>query len=618
MGKSIKVVLTTVIMLLFVGAVRVNAQITDEKDIPKGYKPIYTIADLYAINNDMEGNYILMADIDMSETAPGGEWDFGYGWKPIGYSSVTSYERFFGVLAGNGHRLYNMNIFGAVPYENIGLFAVNCGYIFDLAMEDIEISIVYEKNDYYGGCVGSIAGENLEPIYFCYATGNMVVSNSNKHVGGIAGGIDEIKDCYTSINIDADRAGGIMGYIDGSGEKSNCIALGTFKGNDYNPIVYSQNYRFDNCYYNKKLGEFQYYTGLSETQMKLKDCYTGFDFEKTWFIDKNSSYPYPQLRDCPQVRIESVSLVSKPDRLQYGIKDELDLTGASIKIDYEDDYSVTVPVEKDMCTYKWEKGIQTVTVDYFGKTATFDIEVGTEPEVLTVTAETSKMVVGDSFTFTADFNGSENILYSSSNSKVVKINKSTGAATAIKAGSSVITVKAGSLEKDIEVTVYKTEEDANKDDKDDKNSKTEITSDDVIPDFEMEVGEVFNLAVKKISSKKLSSSNKNVVTISKKGKVKAIAPGIATIKVKDKTTKKVVETFIILVVGETEADFEIEAGETIRVALKTGYTMKSSDESVISVAGKGKIVGNKPGTATVTVYDKSGKEYDKYVVVVTK
>ena len=45
----------------------------DEREIPEGYTQIYDAADLYAIRNDLEGNYIMMADIDLSEaTAPGG------------------------------------------------------------------------------------------------------------------------------------------------------------------------------------------------------------------------------------------------------------------------------------------------------------------------------------------------------------------------------------------------------------------------------------------------------------------------------------------------------------------------------------------------------------------
>lgn len=45
----------------------------DDSAIPEGYTPIYDAADLYAIRNDLEGKYIMMADIDLSEaTAPGG------------------------------------------------------------------------------------------------------------------------------------------------------------------------------------------------------------------------------------------------------------------------------------------------------------------------------------------------------------------------------------------------------------------------------------------------------------------------------------------------------------------------------------------------------------------
>jgi hypothetical protein len=41
------------------------------------YQEIRTIADLYAIRDNLRGNYILMNDIDLSEaTAKGGSWDF--------------------------------------------------------------------------------------------------------------------------------------------------------------------------------------------------------------------------------------------------------------------------------------------------------------------------------------------------------------------------------------------------------------------------------------------------------------------------------------------------------------------------------------------------------------
>lgn len=88
----------------------------------------------------------------------------------------------------------------------------------------------------------------------------------------------------------------------------------------------------------------------------------------------------------------------------------------------------------------------------------------------------------------------------------MSINKKTGVAKAIKVGTAVISVTAGSLTKEIEVTVSKTA-DANtgKDSKENKKTET-ITEDTVEPDFEMEIGESFKLAIKKIKSRNLASS----------------------------------------------------------------------------------------------------------------
>ena len=41
-------------------------------EIPEGYTPIKSVDDLYGINNNPEGSYILMNDIDLSQTAAGG------------------------------------------------------------------------------------------------------------------------------------------------------------------------------------------------------------------------------------------------------------------------------------------------------------------------------------------------------------------------------------------------------------------------------------------------------------------------------------------------------------------------------------------------------------------
>ena len=300
--------------------------------------------------------------------------------------------------------------------------------------------------------------------------------------------------------------------------------------------------------------------------------------------------------------------------------EKFDSTGGKVVINYEDNYSGTVPLEECELYGNWEKGKQTITVYYLDKFDTFEVEIGKEKPELTIFAEASELEVGEEFSFEAEYTGSEMVKYSSSNSKILSINSKTGDAKGIKAGSVIVTITAGELSKEIEVKVVKSGSDTEKTDKNSDNGKKTDTAkeDDVDPDFELEVGETFKLAIKKISTRKLSSSDKSIVTISKKGKVKAIAPGTATITIKDKSTKKVVEKYTVVVLSEEEPDFEIETGETMRIALKSGYTMKSSNENVLSVGSKGKVTGVKPGVATITVYDKSGKDVEKYLVEVTK
>lgn len=83
MKKRLIPIIASVVMVI--GAFSQNYKVeASTSKVPSGYTPIYTIEDLYGINDDLDGNYILMNDIDLSETKPGGEWDSGNGWTPIG------------------------------------------------------------------------------------------------------------------------------------------------------------------------------------------------------------------------------------------------------------------------------------------------------------------------------------------------------------------------------------------------------------------------------------------------------------------------------------------------------------------------------------------------------
>jgi hypothetical protein len=116
---------------------------------------VYTILDLYNIRYNLDGNYILMNDIDLTAaTAEGGDWDFdGRGWNPIGGEDIYSNSAFSGIFDGNGHSIKGMRInltnsnapSGIVKETNIGLFAnVTGGHIIIICL----ISMIFIVKSY--------------------------------------------------------------------------------------------------------------------------------------------------------------------------------------------------------------------------------------------------------------------------------------------------------------------------------------------------------------------------------------------------------------------------------------------------------------------------------------
>ena len=113
---------------------------------------------------------------------------------------------------------------------------------------------------------------------------------------------------------------------------------------------------------------------------------------------------------------------------------------------------------------------------------------------------------------------------------------------------------------------------------------------------------------------KYSSSNKKVATVDKKGKVKAVAAGIAKITVKSGSESIV---YTIIVPGTTaikgiKSSVSIKKGKRYTLKPKLSYTekadkvtYKSSNKKIATVSKKGVIKGKKKGTATITI--KSGK-----------
>lgn len=163
-----------------------------------GQTQINSEAGLRAIANDLAGEYILTADITLTEA-----------WTPIG----DNQNRFTGVINGNGKTIYGLK-FKDSSLNGAGFVGVAEGAIIrNLSIAGASI--------YGGQDVGGIVGLSYAPttIENCFTSG---VFSGWDHVGGIVGGskksdpegeFSDILNCYSTAAVisTAHQAGGIVG-----------------------------------------------------------------------------------------------------------------------------------------------------------------------------------------------------------------------------------------------------------------------------------------------------------------------------------------------------------------------------------------------------------------------
>lgn len=308
--------------------------------VPEGYTGIYTIDDLYAVRNNLSGKYILMNDIDMSETAPGGDWDNGNGWKPIGGSGENA---FTGTFDGNGYAVKNMHIYGDITRNGgYGLFGSTSANISRLAVIDCDIdcNIIFEGvgSVDIGVISGNFGSGNSREIAECYTSGQIKVtipknngtSNTSYNIGGICGILSargSLINSFNAVNVDVNVAtnmskvyvGGILGklspeYCENVYNVGNITVVADEDSTVYTGNIFGYRGTSSGTYYLKTLNDYSAYgnandadgSALTVAQMKSKSAFTGFDFDKVWEIDPNAEYPYPTLIDVPYVSTESV------------------------------------------------------------------------------------------------------------------------------------------------------------------------------------------------------------------------------------------------------------------------------------------------------------------------
>ncbi|WP_158602434.1 S-layer homology domain-containing protein [Cohnella endophytica] len=259
--------------------------------------PISTAVELDAIRNNLSGNYILMADINLTSylSSTGAGYYGGRGWIPIG----NTFNTFTGQFDGNGHTITGMKIdrtdtspvglFGKTEtmakITRVGLVNVDikglgsAGGLVGINTGAISESYVTGSIFVSSTIAGGIAGENNGTIANSYATAS--IHSTNTSTGGLVGGLvgkNAALGPSMPANVTTSYAAGIV-----SGKVSTGGLIGDYSG-----------HMVGNSYYDKTIsGQSDTNKGIGKTttEMTALATFVGWDFDDTWTMNPNTGFP---------------------------------------------------------------------------------------------------------------------------------------------------------------------------------------------------------------------------------------------------------------------------------------------------------------------------------------
>lgn len=246
-----------------------------QKDTPnpapqeKEYISITTVEQLNAIRENLDANYRLDANLDLTQAvATGGSLDVnGHGWQPIGVDE-NGFTAFTGTFDGNGYTIHGLSIRGDNGYVLNGLFGAVDGTVKNLVLDRCSVTVSTHETRGAGRAYGLIAGvvgygdeDGSAGIEDCVVKGRLRfegkddITEDGLSLGGITGQLlsGTITKCqnqaevhYQSVEVEHAIApanhtiGGICGYKT-KGNISNCSNTGAVTSSralycDYNMI----------------------------------------------------------------------------------------------------------------------------------------------------------------------------------------------------------------------------------------------------------------------------------------------------------------------------------------------------------------------------------------------
>jgi hypothetical protein len=260
---------------------------------------ITNIQQLQEINNEMDACYILMNDIDASNTR---NWNIGnhdYDSTtpdvPMGFEPIDL-EGFF-----NGNGFIIKDLFINRPNQpRIGLFGCLGGKVKKLGIENCDITGEY--------CVGGFCGYlelgflDERSIEECYVSGRISVTSAYQGSGGGFCGymyMGVIENCYSTCQVISSLKYDytIASFYNGASEVFNCYSTGKVVSNG-KTCVFNPDENGNNCFWDVETTGVpdtggHYARGLPTSEMMKRSTYenTGWDFDSIWCIDEGKDYP---------------------------------------------------------------------------------------------------------------------------------------------------------------------------------------------------------------------------------------------------------------------------------------------------------------------------------------
>jgi hypothetical protein len=170
-------------------------------------------------DQDLDGNYVQVSDIDASGTS---SWNDGDGFEPIGAPNLLG-RIFSGKLDGNGHSIEGLTI-NRPDTDNVGIFSILNGEVDGVVLENADV----EGNS----SVGALAGQaNGATVNASSATGSVVGSSTTGGLVGYNLASGSLENSSASVDVDGgNQAGGIVGQNDGV--VSDSYSRGDVTGDD--------------------------------------------------------------------------------------------------------------------------------------------------------------------------------------------------------------------------------------------------------------------------------------------------------------------------------------------------------------------------------------------------